>query len=358
MPVTAVKTDVQRVFAEFDDNGNGEISKDELKAALNRLGQAPTEFELCEMIRQYDRDCSGSIDVIEFQAMISQCEMMKKATMPHFRRRGAIVDMIADRAKQDKGSKESNQSDSESTTFSESELGVKEEGRCTANIKVLALTATLFGAITALQTVGAVMAHSKCLLADCVSMGVDSCTYLGNIAVECHKGTKWYKPLELMVGGISLAILIYFTFVVMAEALGTIMGSDAGEEEEEVNGYIMLFFACLGIIFDCVSLYAFRKEAEGTGEAANMWTALMHVGADFLRSFATFVSSILMLVFKMDTSTVDSYAALVLGITILGGALLGILELLKSADKASTVVGAVIGVVGFLMYLSTKSGSE
>jgi len=351
MPKPEVADEVKKVFDEFDESGDGEISKGELKVALKRLGQSPTEFDLCEMMRAYDRDCSGTIDVVEFQAMILTCEMMKKATMPRFRRRGGFVDLIANKSKKDQDSIE----DDEGEDSSFSEDSQTEEGRCTPNIKVLALTATLFGAITALQTVGAVMAHSKCLLADCVSMGVDSCTYLGNIAVECQKGTKWYKPLELMVGGVSLAILIYFTFVVMAEALGTILGRGAGEEEEEVNGYIVLFFACLGIAFDCASLYAFRTESEGAGEAANMWTALMHVGADFLRSCTTLVSSVLMLFFNVDTSTVDSYAALILGITILGGALFGIVELLKSADQASAVVGAVIGVVGFLIYLAIKS---
>lgn len=297
---------IKQVFDEPDEGGAGHISNDELKATRTNLGQTP-------------------------------------AAMPWFMRHPGPADATTAVTGESTDNEEG-----------EASLSDAEEGGswCTPNIKVLGLTATLFGVITLAQAVGAHMAQSRCLLADCVSMGVDACTYVGNIVVECQRGTRWYKPLELMVGGVSLAMLAYFTFVVMPEALATILKPRVGEEEA-VNGYIVLSFACLGILFDCASLYAFRKEAEGTGEAANLWTALMHVGADLLRSSTTFVSSILMLFFKVNTSTVDSYAALVVGITILGGAALGLLELLRSADKLS--VGAVLGVVGCLTYLCAKA---
>jgi len=358
---TAQLAEIRKVFESFDKNGDGSISKDELKVALNALGQTPTEVELVSMIRDADKDFSGTIDFDEFTQMMQTCERLKQAARHTFRRKGAFVDMLmkgaGDRmaAKKPAGARqEAIEDGAEESGSDESESEPETEGRCTDNIKVLALTATLFAVITLMQTVGALMAGSKVLLADCVSMGVDACTYLGNIGVECVKGTKWYKPSELMVGGVSLCILTYLTFVVMFEALESIRHPGGGEEDG-VNGYIVLFFACLGIVFDLASLHAFYGDSDEVGGHANMWTALLHVGADFLRSMTTFVSSILMLCFSVDTTAVDNWAALILGITILGGALFGVVELLKSADKAATVVGAVIGVAGFMIYGIVRS---
>lgn len=65
----------------------------------------------------------------------------------------------------------------------------------------------------------------------------------------------------------------------------------------------------------------------------NMWTALMHVGADFVRSVSTFVSAVLMLLFKFDTTTTDAWATLVISLTIILGVSAGIVAWLRKLIK-------------------------
>ena len=58
-------------------------------------------------------------------------------------------------------------------------------GTANGNVKVLILTAFLFGLITAVQWVfGGIVTHSSALLADCHCMLVDALTYFLNIWVE------------------------------------------------------------------------------------------------------------------------------------------------------------------------------
>ena len=47
----------------FDRNNDGFIKRDELRSILNKLGQAITEEELCEMIEKADADRDGKIDI-------------------------------------------------------------------------------------------------------------------------------------------------------------------------------------------------------------------------------------------------------------------------------------------------------
>ena len=57
--------------------------------------------------------------------------------------------------------------------------GEKKNRRCMPQVKALAVSAFLFALITVVQMFAAKIAHSQALLMDCISMAVDSFTYMG-----------------------------------------------------------------------------------------------------------------------------------------------------------------------------------
>jgi len=54
------------VFSMFDTSGDGEISQDEFRRALDKMGRKLTEDQLDDLIRQIDSDHSGTISIKEF----------------------------------------------------------------------------------------------------------------------------------------------------------------------------------------------------------------------------------------------------------------------------------------------------
>ena len=54
------------VFAMFDTSGDGEISQEEFREALNKMGRRLTDDQLDALIRQIDVDHSGTISIKEF----------------------------------------------------------------------------------------------------------------------------------------------------------------------------------------------------------------------------------------------------------------------------------------------------
>lgn len=166
---------------------------------------------------------------------------------------------------------------------------------------------------------------------DCISMGVDAMTYMGNIVVELRKrdGTD-HKKTQLIACAISLSCLLYFTYDAMQESWGTVrvcQGWDAASsDEDDVNGYITLGFALGGVVFDVLCLWAFYSSNKKNGEArhVNMFTALLHVSADCMRSASTTIMSILILWGGVDSSCADAYTSILIGVTIIAGGCSGI----------------------------------
>ncbi|KAH6931822.1 hypothetical protein HPB50_000887 [Hyalomma asiaticum] len=62
--------DIKGAFLLFDRNGDGVISCAELEMVLRALGERPTAEEMARIVRQVDRNHSGSIDFQEFLAFM------------------------------------------------------------------------------------------------------------------------------------------------------------------------------------------------------------------------------------------------------------------------------------------------
>jgi Co/Zn/Cd efflux system component len=165
---------------------------------------------------------------------------------------------------------------------------------------------------------------------------------------------------------ISLALLSYFTIDFLLEAIENINhvecicdgpddednchlkdSDETCEAEDDVNAYIVLGFALGGLLFDVISLWAYKHYAsDGSSEDednehphhhhlddhplshrhhdeedaaarknrpnVNMLSALMHVFSDLLRSTTTFVESIVLFQYPdIDSVVVDGWAALI-----------------------------------------------
>jgi len=70
-------SNLRETFALFDEDGNGEISVQELGKVMRSLGLAPSESELQDIMNEIDVDHDGSVDFSEFAAMMAQ--KVKKA---------------------------------------------------------------------------------------------------------------------------------------------------------------------------------------------------------------------------------------------------------------------------------------
>merc|ERR1719230_157244 len=172
-----------------------------------------------------------------------------------------------------------------------------------------------------------------------MSMGVDALTYMGNIVVECKKSDGGeHEVSQLIVVAISLGCLIYFTIDAARESFETVqLCRSAGPMEggDDVNGYITLGFALGGVVFDLACLLAFHSSNKktGSGRHVNMFSALLHVSADFLRSTSTFVMSLLILTTDFDSTCLDAWTSLFIGATIVCGALTGVYNWLRLLAK-------------------------
>ncbi|KAI5077079.1 hypothetical protein GOP47_0009144 [Adiantum capillus-veneris] len=65
--------EIEQVFAQFDANGDGKISTEELQAVLVSLGDETTREEAALMVREVDADGDGFIDLNEFVEMNRRC---------------------------------------------------------------------------------------------------------------------------------------------------------------------------------------------------------------------------------------------------------------------------------------------
>lgn len=64
--------ELKEAFAIYDTNRDGIITTRELGTVMRQLGQNPTEAEILEMIKQVDKDRSGTINFSEFVALMEE----------------------------------------------------------------------------------------------------------------------------------------------------------------------------------------------------------------------------------------------------------------------------------------------
>lgn len=209
-----------------------------------------------------------------------------------------------------------------------------EDRRCTPNIRALSVSAPLFTCITIPQVFAAVAARSQASMTDCICSGVDAFTYAGNVLVECCKRRPGEHAVpQLIIVFLSLGLLCSFTQDALQESWRTVHVCRGKAEEEEqdadVNGWITLAFGAFGVAFDVTCMLEFRKSHKRQGRSVNMFSAILHVGADFLRSTSTLVMSFIILSSKVDSNCVDAYTSIVIGATIIAGALVGFWKWLR-----------------------------
>lgn len=65
--------ELRDAFKVFDKDGNGSISKSELKHLMSNLGQRLSDEELDAMMGEVDTDGNGEIDFDEFKQMMVRC---------------------------------------------------------------------------------------------------------------------------------------------------------------------------------------------------------------------------------------------------------------------------------------------
>eukprot|EP01059_Diplonema_ambulator_P033341 TRINITY_DN6916_c0_g1_i3.p1 TRINITY_DN6916_c0_g1~~TRINITY_DN6916_c0_g1_i3.p1 ORF type:complete len:304 (+),score=96.20 TRINITY_DN6916_c0_g1_i3:51-914(+) len=210
------------------------------------------------------------------------------------------------------------------------------------NARTFLVSLVLFSTITMAQTVGALIAHSMALLADCASMALDAITYAINLAAECKEepNVQIVRRNQLISSGISFAALAGISIFFCYQGLQSVVTKDwegSGSSSDDVNAWIVLGFALGGIVFDILSLMPHfmyglpclkKDKDEEAGEVGgdvaekmNLCSALMHVSADLLRSTTTLTESILILRYDVNGDEADSYATVIVSGTIVLGAI-------------------------------------
>lgn len=209
---------------------------------------------------------------------------------------------------------------------------------CSGNMQVLALTLTLFGTVTLAQTIGAIMAHSEAMLADSCAMWVDCMTYLLNLIAEASEKFWFHRHFQVTIPAVSLTTLIYATASVLHVAINTLRGSASGDDDDDVNPYIVLAFSMWCMCFDFTALVAFvrnqrKSKDKQVGVPINMLVACAHVAADFCRSVTTLTESMLIMVFNFAGTRTDAWSCVVVSCIILLGTAFPIWEWLKTVSR-------------------------
>jgi len=73
----SMKLELKQAFKRFDKNDDGNLSPDELEAAIDDFGIGLTKLQMKVLMRDIDRDSDGKIDYNEFVERFSSKEKMK-----------------------------------------------------------------------------------------------------------------------------------------------------------------------------------------------------------------------------------------------------------------------------------------
>ncbi len=70
----AAEDDIRKAFQVFDRDGNGFISREEMRAVMMNIGEQITDEECTEFITEADVDGDGRINYEEFYNMMSMSQ--------------------------------------------------------------------------------------------------------------------------------------------------------------------------------------------------------------------------------------------------------------------------------------------
>ena len=73
--------EMREAFAVFDNDNDGHVTAEEIGKVLHRMGQHVTPEEIDEMMKDHDRDKSGSLEFTEFLKMMA-AKMRQVAFLP------------------------------------------------------------------------------------------------------------------------------------------------------------------------------------------------------------------------------------------------------------------------------------
>jgi Co/Zn/Cd efflux system component len=211
---------------------------------------------------------------------------------------------------------------------------------------VLKVVAALNALITTVQIIFALSISSLALLADGLQMATDTLTYMVSLYAESQRmDPKRGKAIELGAVGFSVVALISVSTYVVQDAITTIKNPT----EVGVNMYVVLTFACLGLLFDAIEVAMFLSSdkynehdlnsgksklneylldhdhaPEGNNNVSdsvsdgelNIKAAFLHVAGDTLRSASNLITSLAVIVGGADSTRADAYCALVICVTL------------------------------------------
>ena len=120
--------------------------------------------------------------------------------------------------------------------------------------------AFLFQLITAVQFFFALSINSMSLMMDCISMEIDTVTYLGNLYAEVKRQSHELSDLDkakisLVFSGISIGILTGMTTWGLIDVISTLAG---GSIDDDLHpAWYLIIFGGFGFLFDCICMWCF-----------------------------------------------------------------------------------------------------
>jgi len=76
---------LQALFSQFDTDNSGNITKDNIVTAMNKIGHDITQQELDEIMAQHDLENNDIISFYEFKALLLDFDDVKDAKSYEFK---------------------------------------------------------------------------------------------------------------------------------------------------------------------------------------------------------------------------------------------------------------------------------
>ena len=232
-----------------------------------------------------------------------------------------------------------------SSCFSRSTRGLS------STVKGLIMSAVLFFTLSTAQIVFAVIGNSLALRADAGAMYADVVVYV--IAIYCESipesKARYKRIFTLVVSFLSTIILLSITIKFTYEGSIGISNRIAvhnSMDDASANGTVMIIFGVLNMFIDLSCLFygvllpRLRKKKmeqnnnndtdnddEDNGELnVNTMAAYAHVAADLIRSTATIIAAVIILLKAPFYQFADDVSSLVANVTIILGCTVGLWE--------------------------------